>query len=1281
MRKVLKFVKGRRDDKKDHGSSSRTLGPFSDLPSPVDQITPTDEHGPGFENAFGYHVDLSGKDKTVTKLHKAAWQGNLEKLKVNMKKIDIDVIDRNNRTPLHLAAAQGHANIVWFLLGNKANMNICDKEGKTPFLKAVECGHKETIQIMLERGVDINTIDYSGNSGLHIAAKHGFYEIASMLLKQGANFESSNNFGEFPLHIATVAENKDLVELLLRYGSSVNIVDRDNRSPLMFAAKLGSMALVQLFLEYGAQRAVMDSNDWTAEDYALMGGHQDVAAELKSPSERMVMSYTDKSADTPGRAISIVTESEEECSDDNYIFGESSDSDSDDIDTTGASKHSEEADNSDTWNDSQISDSSLKQKGGGLKLTKFLPPSSDDEISEESIQSPQVQEMKDEEIQDSPRSCVIPPPCKPPRSWDLIQSGVIDDPKVLEPRRRSLLPLGSLRSRRESFNESPSGAESSSFHDDSPHQGQGDADQWLGNQSFRKSDDKRDSLTRRHLNLSEIEGSKDSPSTKYEDIQLKSVHGKEDDTRHEKEKKNGSVIGGGGDAPTLSDVKGKESPKGSSSESDWDSDDSLPLDNYPPVANVTISPADDTNSPLKVFRVVRPNELDVPENADGFREGSPYSLNSEKRGRFLMRAPSIDLTDDDTETGKNKHSHSSVSSDHAKLASENKDGSESDKNHSVSGTLGRDGTLRGYEEVWEANAHLPSTNIILSGVPAGIGDTHITIKEELEESLVWSSPQFEGNKVVPPRPLSGKEGPEKWGNNEDNLLYPSPRFDQKSKSEEFSDSSVSVEGTRKQMSLDEYNRRNSGLKLESRSLDALEPQKYVVDPKLPRTRKHSRQQSISVQSWSKSEELHEKPTSSAHFERMIEENKRINAQLRCYDEALRDLAHVSVVRNQTSLSLPRAKEVSGLPRSQSAGGRNEGYFSLPSGSNFAPREMATSAIVKKQGSLSLPRTTEIPDFAMMQSLGPKKQGHSSLPSTYEFGIREMAQTAIVKRQGSLSLPRTCEIPDLAAVANEEYLSLPRSNELIDEAFKEIGQSTATMKRGSRSLPRSIDAKSISLGADPVAPPRHKKTHRRRRAESEGETSSSNLKDPVRSLSLDIKRQTPKGSESSSPNVKSPEKPKSDIGIDKAETPSVESVSSNGSSKEISVEKPIRKKRKMLLAMRGFLGTNRKNVNDSTVNEASVEESFDEPPFWMSTDKGGPLERQATVIERPNFSSGMKEASPSRLEAVQSEEKEEPQQQESLAKDQSSVADETMPSSSMQEEVPLHEERLVLLILV
>jgi hypothetical protein len=38
--------------------------------------------------------------------------------------------------------------------------------------------------------------------------------------------------------------------------------------------------------------------DWTAEDYALDGGHHDVAAELKSPSDRVVLSFTEKSVES-----------------------------------------------------------------------------------------------------------------------------------------------------------------------------------------------------------------------------------------------------------------------------------------------------------------------------------------------------------------------------------------------------------------------------------------------------------------------------------------------------------------------------------------------------------------------------------------------------------------------------------------------------------------------------------------------------------------------------------------------------------------------------------------------------------------------------------------------------------------------------------------------------------------------------------------------------------------------------------------------------------------------
>jgi hypothetical protein len=132
------------------------------------------------------------------------------------------------------------------------------------------------------------------------------------------------------------------------------------------------------------------------------------------------------------------------------------------------------------------------------------------------------------------------------------------------------------------------------------------------------------------------------------------------------------------------------------------------------------------------------------------------------------------------------------------------------------------------------------------------------------------------------------------------------------------------------------------------------------------------------------------------------------------------------------------------------------------------------------------------------------------------------------------------------------------------------------------------------------------------------------------------------------------------------------MSSNGSMKEGSLEKPIRKKRKMLLAMRGFLGQNLKNLNGSTVSELSMEESFDEHPFLMNTDKGGPLERQVTVIERPGFSlkgDNSMMLSPVRLEVLANQ----ALQQQSPVKQNAETIHDTQPSSSLPEDVPLHEK--------
>lgn len=53
----------------------------------------------------------------------------------------IDYTDLYGRTPLHLAAAFGHASVVAFLADQGANVSLGDSVGRTPFFVAIQNGH------------------------------------------------------------------------------------------------------------------------------------------------------------------------------------------------------------------------------------------------------------------------------------------------------------------------------------------------------------------------------------------------------------------------------------------------------------------------------------------------------------------------------------------------------------------------------------------------------------------------------------------------------------------------------------------------------------------------------------------------------------------------------------------------------------------------------------------------------------------------------------------------------------------------------------------------------------------------------------------------------------------------------------------------------------------------------------------------------------------------------------------------------------------------------------
>ncbi|XP_050929149.1 ankyrin repeat domain-containing protein 26 isoform X2 [Lates calcarifer] len=213
------------------------------------------------------------KEKDLGKVHKAALVGDLAKLKQLAKKNDINQLDKENRTALHIACASGHVEVVHFLVESKAKLNLCDNQNRSALMKAVQGQHKRCMSILLENHADPNLVDINGNTALHLVANIPSPSLAALLLQHEANINAQNKEGFTPLTVAVRENHIEMAELLLGENADVNCMDKDQRSPLMIAAGNGQIGMLRLLLEYKADITLKDAKGWSADYYAEMNGH------------------------------------------------------------------------------------------------------------------------------------------------------------------------------------------------------------------------------------------------------------------------------------------------------------------------------------------------------------------------------------------------------------------------------------------------------------------------------------------------------------------------------------------------------------------------------------------------------------------------------------------------------------------------------------------------------------------------------------------------------------------------------------------------------------------------------------------------------------------------------------------------------------------------------------------------------------------------------------------------------------------------------------------------
>ncbi|OBT56760.1 hypothetical protein VE04_03932 [Pseudogymnoascus sp. 24MN13] len=125
-------------------------------------------------------------------VHLAAYFGKLSiiRLVLSTSPEDADLLNNNAQAPLHIAASEGHAEVVGELLRLGANATQQDNDGRTVLHVAVLKGRLNIVRLLL-RSVDaqgiISMADNAGKTPLHLAVMQGRNQIVQVLLERGAN--------------------------------------------------------------------------------------------------------------------------------------------------------------------------------------------------------------------------------------------------------------------------------------------------------------------------------------------------------------------------------------------------------------------------------------------------------------------------------------------------------------------------------------------------------------------------------------------------------------------------------------------------------------------------------------------------------------------------------------------------------------------------------------------------------------------------------------------------------------------------------------------------------------------------------------------------------------------------------------------------------------------------------------------------------------------------------------------------------------------------------------
>ncbi len=192
-------------------------------------------------------------------------------------------------TPLAMAAAGGHTEVLNALLGAGARLDARDPAGAsagyTALVWAAKGGRVATIDLLIERGADLRLSSENGLTALMAAAVWGGPAATRRLVDAGGKVNERSSEGNTALIWACLgsptkpSDQAETARILLSAGADANVVNGQGWTALSYCAWEGNPEVAAVLLGAGAKPR---SGAESEADLARRAEHEDVAEMIES---------------------------------------------------------------------------------------------------------------------------------------------------------------------------------------------------------------------------------------------------------------------------------------------------------------------------------------------------------------------------------------------------------------------------------------------------------------------------------------------------------------------------------------------------------------------------------------------------------------------------------------------------------------------------------------------------------------------------------------------------------------------------------------------------------------------------------------------------------------------------------------------------------------------------------------------------------------------------------------------------------------------------------------